>query len=185
MITKRWNNPDYQKISSVKQQAGELLISFNDGATVSLLAEQLLSPDVQSPAWSALSYSDYEIVVPTLKGELEIPWTTIRLLTDREFATYWASSAEKQAKQIGLRLKELRKRRDLNSKEVAERAGITPQSLSRIERGNHDVTFVTMGKILAAMGCTLKDLAEVQISPVSVETIVKHLETYGLKKDWI
>ncbi len=47
----------------------------------------------------------------------------------------------------------------MKSKELAERAGITPQSLSRIENGKHDVVFKTLQKILGAMGYALKDLA--------------------------
>ncbi len=185
MAIQRWNEPGYQRISSVRKQGDEIVVSFEDGTTVSLGADQLLSPDAHSPAWNALSFDAYEIVVPTSLGEAEIPWTTIRLLTDKEFAVHWANAAEKQAKQIGLRLRELRKRRNLTGKEVAERAGITPQSLSRIERGHHGVVFTTLRKILAAMGCTLQDLAEVQVAPPSLETLLKHLETVGLKKEWV
>ena len=42
---------------------------------------------------------------------------------------------------------------------------ITPQSLSRIEHGHHDVAFQTLSRILAAMGCNLRDLADVQLAP--------------------
>lgn len=42
---------------------------------------------------------------------------------------------------------------------------ITPQSLSRIEHGHHDVAFQTLSRILAAMGCNLRDLADMQLAP--------------------
>jgi DNA-binding Xre family transcriptional regulator len=92
-------------------------------------------------------------------GHVEIPWSTIRALTDREYAAHLAEAAEEQARQIGLRIRELRELRGLSSNELAERAGITPQSLSRIEHGHHDVVFRTLRRILAAMGCSLRDLA--------------------------
>ena len=42
---------------------------------------------------------------------------------------------------------------------------ITPQSLSRIEHGHHDVAFLTLSRILAAMGCNLRDPADMQLAP--------------------
>lgn len=59
----------------------------------------------------------------------------------------------------GTRIRTLRQRRGLMSKDLAERAGITPQSLSRIENGKHDVVFKTLQKLLSAMGYELKDLS--------------------------
>jgi DNA-binding Xre family transcriptional regulator len=129
-----------------------------------------LPAGVTKPAWEALRFDRDEIIVSTSAGEMEIPWSAIRLISDKEFAAHWANVAEDEAKQIGLRLRELRKRKQLSSKEVAERAGITAQSLSRIELGHHDVVFTTLRKLLAAMGCTLQDLAEVQAASSSEKT---------------
>lgn len=71
-----------------------------------------------------------------------------------------AKSAEQEAKKIGQRIKQLRKKRRLKTKEVAARAGLSPQSLSRIESGKHDLGFATLRKILTVMGYGLADLAE-------------------------
>lgn len=185
MNAEKWNNPAYQRIVSVENHIDKLVVAFEDGTVVRLKTEQLLPPGVHSPAWDASHFDNYEIVVPTASGEVEIPWSTIRLLTDPEFAAHWARVAEEQAKQIGSRLRELRRKRNLTSKEVAERAGITPQSLSRIEHGRHDVVFTTLRKILAAMGYTLKDLAEVQVAPSSLGEFLNRLESVGLKRGWI
>ncbi|MGH2388657.1 MAG: helix-turn-helix domain-containing protein, partial [Chloroflexota bacterium] len=46
----------------------------------------------------------------------------------------------------------------LTGKELADRAGITPQSLSRIEHGRHDIVFTTLKRLLAPMGYGLADL---------------------------
>jgi DNA-binding Xre family transcriptional regulator len=90
---------------------------------------------------------------------LDIPGLTIRALTDPEFSAHLARAAAEQARHVGKRLRELRIARGLSAKSVAQRAGLAPQSLSRIELGQHDVVFTTLQKILGAMGCSLSDLA--------------------------
>lgn len=99
--------------------------------------------------------------------DVEIPWSTIRALTDKDYSAHLAAAAAEQAKKVGLRLRALRELRHLTSKEVAERAGITLQSLSRIEHGHHDVVFTTLQRILAAMGCSLQDLVVRPSEPVA------------------
>jgi len=82
------------------------------------------------------------------------------VLTDAAYSAHLAKAAAEQARKIGRRLGQLRKARGLKSKELAERAGITPQSLSRIEHGKHDLAFSTLQKLLGAMGYELKDLSD-------------------------
>jgi transcriptional regulator with XRE-family HTH domain len=41
---------------------------------------------------------------------------------------------------------------------MGSRTGMTQQSISRIENGRHNISFATLEKMLAAMGCTLRDL---------------------------
>ena len=176
MKLQKWNTPDYQRIRSAKFANGQLSTTFDDGTTVTIDPDPLLPPGVHSPAWGALRTDDpYELVVSTSQGETAIPWTTIRLLSDKEFAAHWAQAAGQQAQHVGLRLKELRKKRKLTSREVATRAGIAPQSLSRIEHGHHDVVFTTLEKILAAMGCSLSDLAETQVTSSSTGALLEQL----------
>lgn len=185
MNMNKWDKPQYQRIVSATPEGDQLVVLFEDGTEVSVVAEQLLPPGTPNPLWNEIHVTPYEIVVPTSLGEREIPWTTLRLITDSEFAAHKARIAEKQAGDIGRRLSAIRRSKGLTSKEVAERAGITPQSLSRIEQGHHDVVFTTLRKILAAMGATLADLAEVNIAPASLIELLKRLESLGLKRDWI
>jgi DNA-binding Xre family transcriptional regulator len=154
----KWGTRDYQNMVSVEPCDNQLRVLFRDGARVAVDADRLLPAGTCGVEWSALRFTPFEITVPTATGEIEIPWSTIRALTDREYSAHLAAAAEEQAKQVGQRLRELRKLRRLTSKEVAERAGITPQSLSRIEHGHHDVVFTTLQRILAAMGYSLRDL---------------------------
>lgn len=106
-------------------------------------------------------------------GRIEIPWSSLRALTDREYSAHLVTAAEEQARQVGRRTRELRESRNLSGKELAERAGIAPQSLSRIEHGHHDVVFTTLQRILAAMGASLKDLVVASQRPASVPSVLK------------
>jgi transcriptional regulator with XRE-family HTH domain/Zn-dependent peptidase ImmA (M78 family) len=180
-----WDRSDYQQITSVEVKNNSLLVEFEDGSRVDLELNSVLPPYANNADWNLMQFNPYEIIIPTSLGETEIPWSTIRLLSDADFAAHWARRAEVQAKDIGIRIKELRKSRNLTSKEVAERAGISPQSLSRIEKGYHDVVFTTLRKILAAMGCSLQDLASIQVTSPSFSFLFKRLETVGIKKEWL
>jgi DNA-binding Xre family transcriptional regulator len=153
-----WSKREYQRIASVHREGRQLVTRFEDGACVMVDAERVLPPHTHAVDWGQMTFDPYEIVVPGENGTVEIPWSTIRALTDRAYSAHLAAAAEQQARQIGLRLRELRRARRLTARELAERAGITPQSISRIERGRHDVVFTTLQRILAAMGCSLKDL---------------------------
>lgn len=166
---KRWDNPRFQRISAVKVDHPNIIVSFEDGTVAKIESDKVLPPDIRHPQWERLSFNSYELVLPAESGNLEISWSTIRVLSDPEYSTYMAKAAEEQAKKIGQRLKELRRRRGMKSKELAERAGITPQSLSRIENGKHDVVFKTLQKILGAMGYALKDLAVESDSTTTVK----------------
>lgn len=153
-----WDTKEYRRMVSANYRDGKLIVRFEDGAWVSVDARRLLPPEKGGVQWERLSTSPYEITVPTERGDVEIPWSTVRALTDREYSAHLADAAEEEARQIGVRIRALRQSRNLSGKELAERARITPQSLSRIEHGHHDVVFTTLQRILAAMGCSLKDL---------------------------
>jgi transcriptional regulator with XRE-family HTH domain len=183
MNKNKWSDRDYQRIVDAQSKDENLVVMFADESCIELPLRQLMVPDDQIPLIKAVDFTSYEVSISTSVEKHEIPWTTIRLLSDRDFATYWALQAEQQAKQVGAQLKELRLRRNLSGKEVAERAGITPQSLSRIEQGHHDVVYTTLQRILAGMGCTLQELVNVQLHPQSVASILKNLETYGVRKE--
>ena len=66
---------------------------------------------------------------------------------------------------LGQRLRELRRRRGETLTETAERAGISPQYLSEIERGLKDPSSEVLAAVAGALGATLIDLT----SQVSVD----------------
>ncbi len=181
----KWNAREYQRIAAVSPRGADLVVQFEDGSRVIVEAKRLLPPDVQLATWDALTYNPYEIIIPTLNGEVEVPWSTIRVLTDREYSAHLAAAAEEEARQIGLRIRELRTSRNLSSKELAERAGITPQSLSRIENGRHDIVLTTLQRLLAAMGYALGDLTATQRQPTSVAALLKRLAAIGIDRELV
>jgi len=156
---KKWDNPRFQRICSVKADPNNFRVRFEDGTTAEIESHKILPGEINQPRWEELRFNPYEIILPIANGEFEISWSTIRVLTDAEYSAHLSKVAEEQAKKIGRRLSQLRKGRGIKSKELAERAGIAPQSLSRIEHGKHDIAFSTLQKILSAMGYELKDLS--------------------------
>jgi transcriptional regulator with XRE-family HTH domain len=181
----RWDAPEYQRISSVHYEAGGLAVRFEDGSEVTVEADRVLPPHAREVDWERLAFDPYEITIPTADEEVEIPWSTIRVVTDKDYSAHLAAAAEEQARRIGQRIRELRRIRKLSSKELAERAGITPQSLSRIEHGRHDVVLTTLQRILAAMGYSLRDLASAPADADAEPALLRRLTATGLDQEFV
>jgi transcriptional regulator with XRE-family HTH domain/Zn-dependent peptidase ImmA (M78 family) len=158
---KKWDKSEYQRISHAAFRDGQLLVRFQDSSRVSIDGKSLLPPGSHRAAWNELKFDPYEIVVPVDGKQFEIPWSALRSRSDADYRAHLDKMAEERSNLVGARLRRLREARGLSSKDVAERAGISAQSLSRIENGRHDVVFTTLQKILLAMRCTLRDLAEI------------------------
>ncbi len=182
---RRWDAPAYRHISSATPRGDTLVVLFEDGSWVEVDRAQIIRPEARGVRWGEATATPYEIVVPTAGDPIEIPWSTIRAVTDKEYSAHLAEASDEEARQIGLRIRELRERRGFGSKELAERAGITPQSLSRIEHGKHDIVFTTLRRILAAMDYSLADLVVAPREPASVSAVLKRLTEAGLERDLI
>lgn len=177
---------EYQRITSATYLNGMLRVHFADGSEVMLDAQRVLPPNTRHVQWETLEYDPYQITASTLDDEsVEIPWSTIRVLTDEAYSAHLARAAEEQARQIGLRIRELRDSRQLSSRDLAERAGIAPQSLSRIENGRHDVVYTTLQRLLAAMGYSLRDLAVASGSHATIPKLLKRLADIGIDRDFV
>ena len=64
-----------------------------------------------------------------------------------------------ERKRIGERIKELRKKRNLDAKSLAARVGIDASNLSRIEQGHYSVGFDILSKIATALNAKV-DIVE-------------------------
>lgn len=153
-----WNHRGYQRMARVEWQAPNLIVDFEDGTRACLEARRLLGPDDQPVEWHRLTWSPYEIAVPGPYEVVVIPWSRVRVLTDVDYAAHLAAAAADEARLLGARVRQLRKARGLTRKALAGRAGIAPQQLSRIERGERNSGLTALEPLLAAMGCTLHDL---------------------------
>jgi len=171
----RWDDIKYQRISDVNLTDNNFKIVFENGDTAYLSVESAIPVFIKKYAISDYSFNSFELIIPADPFDVEIPWDKIRVNSDIEFSRFVAKQAEEQAKTVGEKLKFLRERKGLKSFELADRAGLTPQTISRIENGRTDVSFQTLQKILAVMGLDLKDLVEDSTEEEFVEKSIPFL----------
>jgi len=75
-------------------------------------------------------------------------------------------------KVFGKRLRSLRRAKDLTQEQVAERAGLSLQSVGEIERGRGNPTLVNIERLSVALGedlTALFDLGDVKLSKEQAE----------------
>lgn len=158
-----WDTADYRRIAQVDGEAdGQVHILFYDGALITVHSAQIEPPCVDERLlWETAAVGDghWQIDVLGESGDLYvIPWRVVRALTDDAFAAYLAECAEEQARLIGKRLRKLRHGRGFTASALAERAGLEPSAVHNLEYGHDDYVLATIGKCLAALGCTYHDL---------------------------
>lgn len=183
---KKWDELPYQKIKIAEVEGKELKITFDNGDTIILPFVKVLPVGFNDTDVALSDFNDYEVNLNVGDRAVDIPWDRLRVLTDPEFAKEMALKAEEHAQQVGARIKTLRERKNIKSNELAEKAGITPQTITRIEKGYTDVGFATLRKILAVMGYTLKDLANEELASEketelnSFKTLLRKLSKAGI-----
>jgi DNA-binding Xre family transcriptional regulator len=164
----RWDTAEYGNVASTRYRDGVLQVVFEDGSTVDIPVEDLRSERLPSPDWSAVSPGPFWITVPTAAGPTEISWVTLRLLTDPDFAAYWARQADERAHRIGERIQAMREASGLSVVELADRSGLTKATIENIEVGREQVGLQTLERICTALGRTLDDLSEFPEAPSHV-----------------
>ncbi len=80
---------------------------------------------------------------------------------------------------LGQRLRELRRRRGETLTETAERAGISPQYLSEIERGLKDPSSEVLAAVAGALGATLIDVTSQVTGDLRSSYAVTTPQAYG------
>jgi transcriptional regulator with XRE-family HTH domain/Zn-dependent peptidase ImmA (M78 family) len=177
-----WNQADYQRFREARGEGHILIASFENGDEIQVDLRALLNVDDAVAKWETLDVDSYELRLAVDGETIEVPWLDVRALADERLAAHLADRAHEQARHVGHNLRLLRARRKLTAREVAERAGISAQSLSRIERGRHDVVFSTLQRVLAAMNLDLSDLAAVEDVGVDPKRVRAALLASGLDK---
>ena len=98
----------------------------------------------------------------------EISWSAIRRMMDRRFRKRFAAAEIEDRYVAGGRLAALRRKKGLTAREVAKATGMSPQSLSRIERGRHDLVWLHRA-ILGAIGSSMEEFVAEAIEADSDE----------------
>ena len=181
-----WDDAAYQRLVDVRGRGHELVAVFENGDEVRI-DSRALTDSAGEPDWSSLKLAPHALTLSVEGESFDVSWLDVRALSDDDFSAHLVDRAGEQARQIGRRVRLLRERRRLSSKDLATRAGISPQSLSRIERGRHDVVFSTLQRLLAAMNFELADLAQVTETDgaVSPDRIRAALASSGLDRHTI
>jgi len=149
---------DYETLVSSTYDAPRraLIVRFGDGDVLRLPVDRLL-PTRQGAHWEEACVEEgRHIHVPVAAGQgdrggdaTDVPWDTIRALTNPQFVAEMAQAAARNAVRIGATVRTLRRQRGLTTAELGARAGVAQQSIARLESGRH-----------AAMNCTLSDLRD-------------------------
>lgn len=188
---KPWNDIKYQTINKAAIDKATLFVEFANGDRIGIALHNLLPSETETQLSNVktedLEVRPYEVVIKTISTQKGIPWDKLRVLTDKEFGKHLAEEADDQAKLIGIKIKRLREKKGIKSMDLAERAGLTAQTISRIEKGHQDVNFSTLRRLLASMGYGLADLAEEEAelseetaTPKSFPHLLKRLSKIGI-----
>jgi transcriptional regulator with XRE-family HTH domain/Zn-dependent peptidase ImmA (M78 family) len=180
LANNRWDEASYQRIAAASGEGSELSVTFENGDELRFDIGRLVALGGEAPDWAALRTEPFEVEFEFGGEDVILSWLSIRSLLDDELAAHLARSAESEAEQVGHRLRVLRERRGLSGRQLAERVGIAPQSLSRIERGRHDIVFSKVQQLLAAMSYNLSDLEAASAIEVAPSRIRKALAQAGL-----
>ena len=156
----KWDKREYRSIKSASVKHSDVFVVFGNGDRITLPVNLFEPPDLRKIDWTQIEVDTHEITFGSRVASVAVPWSKIRILTDPEYRAYIQKKSSETSERAGAALRLLRRSRGLSSKEVAQKAGISAQSLSRIENGHHDVVFSTLQQLLNAMGCSLRDLAE-------------------------
>ena len=154
-----WDTRAYQRMRDVRYQDNDLVVEFEDGARARVGVDALALPLFPEPDWRRLTFSQYEIVVPTVNGAFEIPWDRVRVLTDAAYAAHLRSMAVEQNRIVGARISALRQGQGLSTKALAERAGIPVATLTDIEAGRVAASFSLLDRVLRLLDADLGALA--------------------------
>lgn len=131
--------------------AGFLMIGFGDGTFARLDVSGIIRLG-ESPEWDRMTFTPYEIVVPSKDDHIVISWSNIRTLTDPEFDDHLEIKFVEQAKRIGARVRNLRQGKQIGSRELADKAGVSLDRLARIEAGSDGISLPTLERIVTALG---------------------------------
>ena len=72
--------------------------------------------------------------------------------------TQYLIKSSESVKKVGENLRRVRQSKELTVEQLARRIGIHPTSVRRYERGEANISLITLEKFARALGCTIEDL---------------------------
>ena len=153
--------PEFRTIVEASTLGRRLKVKFADGSDIAVPLKRLI-PGISEDGVISVRAHTSSVEISVGGRTLEVAWSTLRRINDSNFEERFASAAKEEQYAVGLRLAELRRIKGLTAREVAKRAGISPQSLSRIEKGRHDLVLSTLERILAAMDSSMEHFVGVE-----------------------
>jgi hypothetical protein len=130
-----WDTLSYQRIVAARFNGDESIVDFEDGSRVSLDPRPLVPPPIRHPDWAGVAVNEYELVVPSQDGPLEIPLDVIRDRTDPRYDAHWESVSHDSAHWIGARIRSLRESKHPTIDDLSKQSRIPEQVLLSLEIG--------------------------------------------------
>ena len=84
------------------------------------------------------------------------------------------------SRDIGRKIKELRKKRGLTQKDLGEMVGLDQTTISGYENGRRQIDLQKLMKIAQALGVDLKELISVDSKPSEISKVAKIIPLYSL-----
>ena len=161
---KRWDEDSYSDIERARcdWDGTVLTVEFANGDRVQLDPKLLLprSAKPEEVDWWRIESNAAEILIPIGETWLDVPWDVIRDITDPEFSAWWTRVDQKILQKRGNRIRQLREKQSLSLQELAERANVIVDDVTRVESGTHELDF-DPSSIITALGRTWSNLYDV------------------------
>jgi transcriptional regulator with XRE-family HTH domain/tetratricopeptide (TPR) repeat protein len=152
-------NAEYRTIVEAELAGAQLRVKFANGDVVKVPLKRV-APEVRNHAAAKVQSHGTHVEIHVGDNTVELSWLNIRRITDRSLEREFQRASATEQHEIGLKIREMRLSKGLTARAVAKAAGLSPQSLSRIENGRHDLVLSTLTKLLAAMDSSIEEFVE-------------------------
>jgi DNA-binding XRE family transcriptional regulator/CheY-like chemotaxis protein len=140
-------------------------VAFRNGKTYEL-ARRALEADDGTPllAGPRIIHGGEAFEVGQRSGNTyQVPWDTVLYHQEPSYPYHKSKPAAHEeegtrATRIGTRIRQIRDVSGLSLSDLANRTGIQPPNLSRLESGKHDPSIETLERVAAALGVRLVDI---------------------------
>jgi DNA-binding XRE family transcriptional regulator len=164
-MAKNWDRPAMRFASVThRDPEGMLDVTFENGDHFLLAVETtLLESTTTAPIpWREMRIGETGDVleIPVDDTLIEIPWDRIRAIADPEFRAHLAEHARERARHIGRRLRAMRLAAGLSPAALADKIGISHDTVSDLESGSMEPQTDLIQHIAGVLGRRLRDLVE-------------------------